>query len=137
MVHKSPFLRQKERSEHFGLKINFVGQKKLNKHGVLKIHFFQNPRRYKSCPKTCETHTKNIHPQILTHHMGNKWCILYLVLRSPIMFITVHDYHLGLFCHFFKKPPCGWPFGPPGVGASPRPRVAWNISIENNYYLID
>ena len=51
LVHKSPFLRQKERSEHFGLKINFVGQKKLNKYGVLEIHFFQNPRRYKSCSK--------------------------------------------------------------------------------------
>ena len=96
LVHKSPFLRQTERSEHFRLKINFVGQKKLNKYGVLKIHFFQNPRRYKSCPNLPPFQTKNCHPQILTHHMViiKKSGILYLVLRSLNLSNTVHDYSL-------------------------------------------
>ena len=51
LVHKSPFLRQKEYSDHFWLKRNFVGHEKLNLYGVLKMHIFPNQRRYKSCPK--------------------------------------------------------------------------------------
>ena len=79
---------------HFWLYINFVGQKKLNKYGVLEIHFFQNPRRYKSCHKWATISDKKLPSPILTHHMVNIKRVVYCIWFlghwiCPILFMTI------------------------------------------------
>ena len=73
---------------NFGLTCNFVGHKKLKRYGVLNYYIFQNQRRYKSCNKTCNAQTKNIHAEFWLTYMG-KSSILYLVFLCSMLSIMM------------------------------------------------
>ena len=119
LVHWSPFWRQKERSEHFWAQKQFCRAQKIEFIWGPKNTIFSKPKALQELPQ-------------ISHHFGQKmgitvfwlttlskvvYCIL--VLWSPIMSSTVHDYSLWLFCHFLRSHP--------RVALKGHPGSAWKI----------